>query len=143
MATAGSAPSISPKVRVSPPDVTSQWEPLMPNPIIDCDVVIQAGHENTPDDKTGGEGPLGKEIEWTPIVANTAVAALRAAGVNAIKETAHIKVTHQKYRSILALFVNFDDPDHGEAGPSLRHSPSHDAGAPPPVERASREVFPA
>src|SRR5262249_38662248 len=142
MATAGSAPSISPKVRVSPPDVTSQWEPLMPNPIIDCDVVIQAGHENTPDDKTGGEGPLGKEIEWTPIVANTAVAALRAAGVNAIKETAHIKVTHQKYRSILALFVHFDDPDHGEAGPSLGYSHSSDADAAQQWKLLYKEFFP-
>jgi hypothetical protein len=44
---------------------------------IDCDVVIQAGHENTPDDKTGGEGPLGKEIEWTPVVANEAVRILK------------------------------------------------------------------
>src|SRR5262249_47649736 len=66
--------------------------------VIDCDVVIQAGHEDTPDDATGGEGPLGNEIDWTPIVANEAVRVLRATGVDAIKETAHIKVTRQKYR---------------------------------------------
>ena len=47
--------------------------------IITCDVVIQAGHEDTPDSRTGGEGPLGKEIEWTPVVANEAVRVLKAA----------------------------------------------------------------
>ena len=49
----------------------------------DCDIVIQAGHENTPDGATGGSGPLGNEIDWTPIVANEAVAILQAAGVPA------------------------------------------------------------
>jgi hypothetical protein len=86
-------------------------------PIIDCDVVIQAGHEDTPDDATGGEGPLGKEIDWTPVVANEAVRILRQAGVDAVKETAQIKVTRQLYRCKLALFIHFDDPDIGEAGP--------------------------
>jgi hypothetical protein len=41
----------------------------MAKKVIDCDVVVQAGHENTPDTMTGGEGPLGKEIDWTPVVA--------------------------------------------------------------------------
>jgi hypothetical protein len=59
----------------------------MTQEIIDCDVVIQAGHENTPDDRTGGEGPLGREIDWTPIVANEAVRLLKEAGVKAVKET--------------------------------------------------------
>ena len=54
----------------------------MAQEIIDCDVVIQAGHENTPDDRTGGEGPLGREIDWTPIVANEAVRLLKEAGVD-------------------------------------------------------------
>ena|ERR1700730_9317247 len=87
--------------------------------IIDCDVVIQAGHEDTLDNMTEGEGPFGKEIDWTPVVANEAVHLLKAAGVNAVKETAYIKVTHQYYRCKLALFIHFDAPDHGEAGPSV------------------------
>lgn len=33
----------------------------MPQDIIDCDVVIQAGDEDTPDTATGGEGPLGND----------------------------------------------------------------------------------
>jgi hypothetical protein len=99
--------------------------------VIDCDVVIQAGHENTPDGMRGGEGALGKEIEWTPVVANEAVRILRQAGVNAVKETAHIKVTKQFYRCKLALFVHFDAPDNGEAGPSIGYPvhPNNEAAA--------------
>jgi hypothetical protein len=87
--------------------------------VIYCDVVIQAGHEHTPDGMTGGESQWGKEIEWTPVVANEAVRILRQAGVDAIKETAYIKVTQQIYRCTLAIFVHFDSPDNGEAGPSV------------------------
>ena len=101
----------------------------MPQEIIDCDVVIQAGHEDTPDDRTGGEGPLGNEIDWTPVVANEAVRVLTQAGVNAVKETAHIKVTHQQYRCKLAIFVHFDAPDSGESGPSLGYDHDSDADA--------------
>lgn len=54
--------------------------------VIECDVVIQAGHEDTLDDRTGGEGPLGREIDWTPIVVNEAIRLLKAAGVKAVKE---------------------------------------------------------
>src|SRR5205823_7639877 len=52
----------------------------------DGDVFIQAGHENTPDNKTGGEGPLGNEIDWTPIVADEATRILRQAGVSTRSE---------------------------------------------------------
>ena len=48
--------------------------PIMP--IKECDILIQAGRENTPDDKTGGSGPLGNEIDWTPIVTDEAVVPL-------------------------------------------------------------------
>jgi len=51
----------------------------------DGDVFIQAGHENTPDNKTGGEGPLGNEIDWTPIVADEATRILRQAGISTIR----------------------------------------------------------
>src|SRR6516164_2400831 len=114
----------------------------MPQEIIDCDVVIQAGHEDTPDDKTGGEGPLGNEIDWTPIVANEAVRLLRAARVNAIKETAHIKVTKQKYRCKLALFIHFDAPDHGESGPSVGYDHPSDASAAKEWKDLYKEFFP-
>jgi hypothetical protein len=111
-------------------------------PIIDCDVVIQAGHEDTPDDATGGEGPLGKEIDWTPVVANEAVRILRQAGVDAVKETAQIKVTRQLYRCKLALFIHFDDPDIGEAGPSVGYDHSSDADAAQEWKVLYKEFFP-
>lgn len=110
--------------------------------VIDCDVVIQAGHENTPDGMTGGEGPLGREIEWTPIVANEAVRVLTAAGVNAIKETAYIKVTQQRYRCKLALFIHFDAPDTGEAGPSVGYDHPSDAQAAEQWKNLYKEFFP-
>jgi hypothetical protein len=114
----------------------------MAQEIIDCDVVIQAGHENTPDDRTGGEGPLGREIDWTPIVANEAVRLLKEAGVKAVKETAHIKLTRQKYRCKLALFVHFDDPDRGEAGPSVGYDHPSDADAAQEWKTLYKEFFP-
>lgn len=114
----------------------------MAHEIIDCDVVIQAGHEDTPDDRTGGEGPLGREIDWTPIVANEAVRLLKEAGVDAKKETAHIKLTRQKYRCKLALFIHFDDPDRGEAGPSVGYDHPSDADAAQVWKTLYKEFFP-
>jgi hypothetical protein len=52
---------------------------------INCDVVVQAGHQNTPDNKTGGESQYGKEIEWTPVVADEAVRILNVTGANTQK----------------------------------------------------------
>ena len=86
---------------------------------INCDVVIQAGHQNTPDGTTGGESQYGKEIEWTPVVADEAVRILKGAGVDAIKIDASIKSQSTGYRCKLATFVHFDDPDSGETGPSV------------------------
>src|SRR5882672_1312035 len=110
---------------------------------IDCYVVIQAGHQDTPDGKTGGEGPLGNEIDWTPVVADEAVRLLRQAGVNAIKETARIKITHQMYRCKLALFVHFDDPGVPvESGPSVGYSHPSDAPAAEAWKTLYKEFFP-
>jgi hypothetical protein len=109
---------------------------------VDCDVVVQAGHENTPDNMTGGSGPLGKEIDWTPVVANEAVRILKQAGVNAVKETAYIKVTRQHYRCKLALFIHFDAPDTGEAGPSVGYEHSSDAAAAQEWKALYKEFFP-
>lgn len=73
-----------------------------------ADVFLQAGHFNTPDGKTGGVGPLGREIDWTPIVVNEATRILRAAGISVIKEDASIKKTGKQYRVRVALFIHFD-----------------------------------
>ena len=97
-------------------------------PLRDCDVLVQAGHQNTPDGATGGSGPLGDEIDWTPVVADEAVAVLRAAGVDAVKEDASIKHTDRNYRCRLAVFVHFDDSPQGTSGPSVGYD--HDSDAP-------------
>src|SRR5262245_7544224 len=110
--------------------------------IIDCDVVVQAGHERTPDGKTGGEGPLGNEIDWTPVVANEAVRMLREVGIDAVKETARIKVTKQYYRCKLAIFVHFDAPDSGESGPSVGYDHDSDADAADEWKTLYKEYFP-
>jgi hypothetical protein len=111
-------------------------------PTKDCDILIQAGHENTPDGATGGSGPLGNEIDWTPIVANQAVAILRAAGVNTIKEDASIKHTDRNYRCKLAVFVHFDDPDSGESGPSVGYDHDNDEPAASDWKKLYKEFFP-
>jgi hypothetical protein len=59
-----------------------------------AEVFIQAGHLNTPDGRTGASGPLGREIDWTPIVTNEAERILRATGVSVIKQDASIKHTN-------------------------------------------------
>lgn len=85
----------------------------------DYDIVVQAGHENTPDSYTGGESEWGKEIEWTPIVAEEAVRVLTAAGVRAKKIDASIKAENTGWICKLAVFVHFDDPDDGSSGPAV------------------------
>jgi peptidoglycan hydrolase-like protein with peptidoglycan-binding domain len=107
-----------------------------------CDILIQAGHENTPDNATGGSGPLGNEIDWTPIVANEAVAVLQAAGVNTIKEDASIKHTDRNYRCKLAVFVHFDAPDSGESGPSVGYDHDNDQPAASEWKTLYKEYFP-
>jgi hypothetical protein len=67
---------------------------------------------------------------------------LRQAGVNAVKETAHIKVTHQKYRCKLALFLHFDDPGGPtESGPSVGYSHRSDAPAAEAWKTLYKEFF--
>ncbi|WP_460610551.1 hypothetical protein [Hymenobacter terrigena] len=73
-----------------------------------ADVLIQAGHEGRLTGKTGAEGPLGREIEWTPIVADAATAALRAAGISVIRKPALLDGV---YEVALAIFIHFDGSD--------------------------------
>src|SRR2546429_8698670 len=85
----------------------------------DGDVFIQAGHENTPDNKTGGEGPLGNEIDWTPIVADEATRILRQAGGSTIREDASLKRPERpnpRFPVRIAVLLHFDDPDGGGTG---------------------------
>ena len=105
-----------------------------------CDILIQAGHENTPDGATGGTGPLGNEIDWTPIVANEAVAILKQAGVDVVKEDASIKHSDRIYHCKLAVFIHFDDPETGESGPSVGYKDDSDKPADSLVAATDRVV---
>jgi hypothetical protein len=123
--------------------------PLPKNPAppdgFDGDVFIQAGHQNTPDNKTGGEGPLGKEIEWTPIVADEATRILRQAGVSAIREDASLKLParqNERFRVKVAVFIHFDDPDGGETGASVGFKDSSDEPAATAWKKLYSKFFP-
>jgi hypothetical protein len=112
---------------------------------LDGDVFIQAGHQNTPDNKTGGEGPLGNEIDWTPIVADEATRILRNAGVSAIREDASLKRPerrNERFRVKVATFLHFDDPDSGETGASVGFKGSSDAGAASAWKKLYSKFFP-
>ncbi len=52
------------------------------------DVLIQAGHEGRTSGNTGTTGPLGNEIDWTPIVADEATRILIEAGVSVARVNA-------------------------------------------------------
>jgi hypothetical protein len=76
----------------------------------EADVLIQAGHEGRPDcdrepkslcRNTGATG----EIAWTPVVADEAARALRAAGVTVIRRPAFLTGT---YHVKDAIFIHFD-----------------------------------
>ena len=71
-----------------------------------ADVLIQAGHEGRTSGATGGESQWGKEIKWTPIVANEATRILKDAGINVIREDAYLE--DEKYQVKLAIFIHFD-----------------------------------
>lgn len=96
----------------------------------EAEIFIQAGHLNTPDGKTGASGPLGREIDWTPIVTNEAVRILRAAGISVIKEDASIKTTNKRYRVHTAVFIHFDGTTPpGRAKASVGYKGSSDKPA--------------
>jgi hypothetical protein len=111
----------------------------------DGDVFIQAGHQNTPDDKTGGEGPLGNEIDWTPIVADEATRILRQAGVSTIREDASLKRPErrdERFRVKVAVFLHFDDPDQGETGSSIGFKGASDEPAASAWKKLYSKFFP-
>jgi hypothetical protein len=97
-----------------------------------ADVFIQAGHFNhhSWDKNTGCSGPLGDEIDWTPVVVNEATSVLREAGVSVIKSDASIKNSPQKFNVKVAVFVHFDgskNPNAGGASVGYDHDSDRDA----------------
>jgi hypothetical protein len=73
-----------------------------------ADVLIQAGHEGLTSGATGAGGPLGDEIDWTPIVANEAARILRSAGVSVIRGDANFDLPSRTYSVKAAVFLHFD-----------------------------------
>jgi len=78
------------------------------------DVVVQAGHEGRPAScapnhvracNLGASSPAGREILWTPVVADAATAALRAAGLRVARRPADYP-QHDVAR--VAIFIHFD-----------------------------------
>jgi hypothetical protein len=89
--------------------------PVLAAPALDGDVLIQAGHEGRPDcgPPPGGEPPslchntgARGEIRWTPVVADEATRALRAAGIHVLRVGANLE--GRRYRVRDALFLHFD-----------------------------------
>lgn len=70
-----------------------------------ADVFIQAGHEGRTHGATGAVGTIGREIDWTPAVADAAARALADAGLSVIRENASL---YGPYHVKLALFIHFD-----------------------------------
>jgi len=79
-------------------------------PAITADVLIQAGHEGRTTGRLGAVGPLGKEIEWTPIVADAATEKLRAHGVNVLRVNAD-EIRDRYYKVVAAVYIHFDGND--------------------------------
>src|SRR5665213_2274327 len=78
------------------------------------DVVVQAGHEGRPAScapnhvhacNIGASSPAGREIVWTPIVADAVAATLRAAGLRVARRPADYP-QHDTAR--IAIFIHFD-----------------------------------
>jgi N-acetylmuramoyl-L-alanine amidase len=93
-----------------------------------ADVLIQAGHEGRKTGKTGASGPLGREIEWTPIVANRATKVLRAAGLSVIRKNATL--TGNTYVVNVALFIHFDGSTSAcSSGASIGYDDNSDKSA--------------
>jgi N-acetylmuramoyl-L-alanine amidase len=76
---------------------------------MNADVFIQAGHEGRTTGATGACGPLGCEIDWTPIVANEATRILREEGISVVRENAFLT---GRYDVKVAIFIHFDGNDN-------------------------------
>lgn len=79
-----------------------------------ADVVVQAGHEGRPAScapnhvracNLGASSAIGREIAWTPVVADAIAAALRKAGLRVVRRPADYP---QHDRARIAVFVHFD-----------------------------------
>lgn len=87
-------------------------------------VIIQAGHVNTPDNRTGASGSHGEERVWNRIVRDEAAQILEQHGVDVIATDASWKRAAPGkllFKGKLAVFLHFDGDkeDHKTEGASV------------------------
>lgn len=98
------------------------------NPRIDqAEIYIQAGHEGRTKGSTGTQSIYGREIDWTPIVADEATRILRNAGISVIRS----KADRRRYSKVdLALSIHFDGCEtHCATGASIGYDDPTDKPA--------------
>lgn len=95
-------------------------------PVQTVDILIQAGHVNTPDRMTGASGPFGEERVWTQVVRDEAVRILTSTsyGVNVLPTDASWKKAPRGellFRAKIAVYLHFDGDkeDHHTEGASV------------------------
>ena len=113
------------------------------------DVVVQAGHEGRPAScapnhvracNIGASSAAGREILWTPIVADAMTARLRAAGLRVARRPADYP-EHDTAR--IAIFIHFDGSEPAcSSGSSAGFPPSTSHAFVAAWERAYRARFP-
>jgi len=112
------------------------------------DVVVQAGHEGRPAScarfhvaacNMGASSAAGREIAWTPIVADAATATLRAAGLHVARRPADY-AGHDVARA--AVFLHFDGAPPCASGASAGFPPAQGRAFAARWERAYRAWFP-
>ena len=75
----------------TPSNQQSSYEPSVGQSGNRAEVFIQAGHEGRSSGKIGSSSVYGREIDWTPIVADAATRHLRQAGISVIRADANWK----------------------------------------------------
>jgi hypothetical protein len=89
-----------------------------------ADILIQAGHVNTPDRMTGASGPFGEERVWTQVVRDEAVRILSSYGLDVLPTDASWKLAPRGellFRAKIAVYLHFDGDkeDHHTEGASV------------------------
>lgn len=99
-------------------------------------VFIQAGHEGRIKGSLGARSVYGREIDWTPVVADAATQALRQAGISVIRANADWKPTTYTQ---LALFIHFDgiEGDPCRTGASVGYDDPSDR----PAAQAWKQLY--
>lgn len=69
------------------------------------DFYIQAGHEGRTSGRTGAQTAFGREIDWTPLVADEATRILEEAGFSVKRDDATLE---RRYLVELAIAIHFD-----------------------------------